>query len=97
MAVGNQATLTQALVNSYAAQLAIQLRSMCQQILTFQAAVVALGLTGLQGIGFTAADAQIILNMANYMATIAQVYQGTATQATTFNFENALTALTGIY
>lgn len=104
MAVGNQANLTQASVNAYAAQMALQMRNTCQQSLAFNAAIVALGLAGLEAIGFSPADAQTMINMAADMAQVAGVYNGTVqsggtggTGAILFNFQNALTALTGLY
>jgi hypothetical protein len=64
-----------------------------------------IGLTGLEnlggtGAGFSAADAQTVLNMINNMQTVQGVYKGTVQQggsggtgATLFNFEDALTPL----
>ena len=37
-----------------------------------------------------------MIQMANYMLTLSQVFEGTATQATEFDFQNALVALTGL-
>jgi hypothetical protein len=93
MAIGNQPTMAQ--LNGQAAQVAIQLRTACQQTLALQAYVVSLGSAGLQALGFTSGDATAMLNQCSYMATVAQVFQGTATQGSLFNFQNALVALTG--
>jgi hypothetical protein len=94
MAIGNQPTVVQ--LNGQAAQLATMFRTTAQQALYFQAYVVtALGSSGLVALGFTSGDATSMIAMANYMATCAQVFQGTATQGTTFNFQNALIPLTG--
>jgi hypothetical protein len=38
-------------------------------------------------------DAQLALNMINYLNTVAGVYRGTATQGTTFDFSNATCGL----
>jgi hypothetical protein len=100
MAIGNQPNVAQ--VNSQAAQIAVQFRSSAQAALQFQAYVVALGSTGLVALGFTSADAAALLAVANNMATLAQIYQGTVQQggtggtgASLFNFQNALVAVTG--
>lgn len=93
MAIGNQPNVQQ--INAQAAQLASTWRSTAQQTLAFQAYVVALGQAGLVTLGFTSGDATSMLTMANYMATMAQVFQGAATQASLFNFQNALVAVTG--
>jgi len=91
MSVGSQTT--QAKTDSTLTALATQMRDLATNVLHQQAFLNKLGLTGLQGLGYTAADAQTVLNDANYMATVMQVYKGTATQATVFNFEDALTSL----
>lgn len=93
MAIGNIPTMAQ--LNTQAYQIALLYRSAAQQALAFQAFVVAQGSAGLQGLGFAAADASALITQADYMATLAQVYTGTATQASLFNFQNALIALTG--
>jgi hypothetical protein len=100
MAIGNQPNVAQ--INSQAAQIALQHRANAQAALQFQAYVVALGQAGLVALGFAAADATALLTQANYMATLAQIYQGTVQQggtggtgASLFNFQNALVALTG--
>jgi hypothetical protein len=93
VAIGNIPSLAQ--VNSQAYQIALQYRSAAQQALAFQAYVNALGQSGLVALGFASADASALITQANYMATLAQVYEGTATQASLFNFQNALIALTG--
>lgn len=93
MAIGNQPNVAQ--INSQAAQIAMAFRANAQAALQFQAYVVGLGQAGLVALGFASGDATALLAAANYMATLAQVYQGTATQGSTFNFQNALVALTG--
>jgi hypothetical protein len=93
MAIGNAPSVAQ--LNSQAAQVALQLRSACQQALALQAYVVSLGQAGLVSLGFTSADATAMLNQCSYMATVAGVFTGTATQGSMFNFQNALVALTG--
>jgi hypothetical protein len=95
VAIGNQPN--QAQLNSQAAALAGQFRSNAQQALALQSYVVGLGNAGLVALGFTSADGTALTNCVNYMATLAQVYQGSATQPTLFNFQNALVTLTGPY
>lgn len=93
MAIGNIPNMQQ--VNSQAAQLAGTWRSTAQQTVAFQAYIGSLGTAGLEALGFTATDAASMITMSNYMLTLAQVFQGAATQSTDFNFQNALVALTG--
>jgi hypothetical protein len=95
VAIGNAPSVAQ--LNSQAAQIAGAFKSTAAQALTLQAYAVSLGQAGLTTLGFSAGDATQFLTMCNYMATLAQVYQGTATQGSLFNFSNALTALTGPY
>jgi len=100
MAIGNDPNMAQ--INSQIAQLAGTWRSTAQQTLAFQAYVVGLGTAGLIAKGFTSGDATSIINMANYMGTLAGVYGGTVQQggtggtgASLFNFQSALIAVTG--
>lgn len=93
MAIGNQPNVQQ--LNSQAAQLASTWRSTAQQTLALQAYVTALGQAGLVALGFASADATSFTTAVNQMATMAGLFQGTATQATAFNFQNAMVALTG--
>lgn len=93
MAIGNIPNMQQ--VNSQAAQLAGSWRTVAQQTVAFQAYISSLGTAGLIALGFASADATAMVTMSNYMLTMAQVFQGTATQASDFNFQNALVALTG--
>jgi hypothetical protein len=46
-------------------------------------------------LGFSSGDATAFTAVVNQMSTYAQIFQGTATQATLFNFQNACVALTG--
>lgn len=93
MAIGNQPNVAQ--LNAQAAQIASTWRSTAQQTLALQAYVVGLGQAGLVSLGFASADATALTNAVNQMATMAGLFQGTATQATTFNFQNAMVVLTG--
>jgi hypothetical protein len=91
MSIGSQTSTGN--VNSSLTQLALNLRGVTAEILQQWAYLNKLGLAGLQALGFTAADAQAVLDAVNHMATVAQVYRGTATQGSLFNFEDSLTSL----
>jgi hypothetical protein len=98
MTVGAQAT--QAQVDSFLSATALELRNMATKILQQQAFLNKLGITGLGVAGYTAADAQTVLDNVNHMATVMGVYKGTVQQggtggtgATLFNFEDYLTPL----
>jgi hypothetical protein len=94
MAVGNQPTV--AGINNSLSSYALQMRELTDQILNFQQflnGAAGLGSAGLVAIGYSTADAATVLAMANYLNTIAQVYRGTATQGTLFNFSNATSPL----
>ena len=101
MPIGNTPTTTFQ-VNNQGAQLAVQLRTLMGQISVFTGWVAQQGAQGLQNIGFTSDDAQAMLTMASYLSTFPLVYNGQLQQggnggtgAITFNFANALEALTG--
>ena len=101
MSIGNQPT-TAGQFNMQAANLAVQLRAVCSQILRMQAWVAQQGAAGLQNIGFSNTDAEAMLYQVGYINTVAQVYYGMVQQggtggagASTFDFDNALTTLTG--
>ena len=101
MPIGNEPT-TSFQVNNQAAQLAVQLRSVMQAIIIFQEWVAKKGAAGLQDIGFNSTDANAMLYQSGYMNTVAQIYYGNLQQggtggsgASTFDFSDALTTLTG--
>ena len=91
MPVGQQTT--EAGVNGILTTLSLQLREVCQDILQQQAYLNKLGSSGLQALGFTSPEATQVLDDANHMGTVAQVYKGTATQGSLFNFDDFLTHL----
>jgi hypothetical protein len=100
VSVGSQPS--QGNINQTLTSLALALREMSTDILEQWAYLNKEGLTGLDGLGFSAADAGLVLTMIDYMATVAQVYKGTVqaqgsggTGAIMFNFEDALTPLWG--
>jgi hypothetical protein len=89
-------------INSALTKNALALRDIMVSIAQLQEFMVALGLTGLEAIGFSSADAATALSMASYMNTVAGCYLGTVQQggtggtgAITFNFDNALCPLWG--
>lgn len=98
MTVGSQGN--QAQVNQTLTSLAIQWRNLALQTLQQGQYLNKEGLTGLEGMGFSAADAATVLTLINYMTTVAGCYKGTVQQggangtgAIMFNFEDALTPL----
>lgn len=91
MPVGNQAS--SAAVNQSLTTLALDLRGVCQSIRDFQTYVVTMGQSGLETLGFSAADAASVVSMASYLNTVSGVYFGTATQASQFDFDNQLSGL----
>jgi hypothetical protein len=91
MTAGQQVASTT--IDNKLTTLAVALRNDCQAIANFQEYVVSLGLAGLEAAGYSAADAQTVLNIASYLNTIAGVYKGTATQAAAFDFSNATCGL----
>lgn len=93
MAVGQQPT--QASINGALTQWALNLRNDCQGIGNFFEYVNGLGLAGLEALGFDSTDAQTVLTLVSYLNTVAEVYKGTATQASEFDFDNALSVVWG--
>lgn len=91
MAVGSQPS--QGNINQTLTTLALSLRDLANQIVDQRTYLNKLGTSGLEGIGFTASDASTVLQQIDYLGTVADLYHGTATQATAFNFEDALTSL----
>lgn len=89
-------------MNNIITSLAVQLRDVCRQISNLSLSVngQAQGLAYLQSIGYSNApnaanpggvsDAALAQNTISYLNTIAAVYFGTATQSTTFNFDQQL-------
>lgn len=112
MPVGNQASVQQ--VSNVLTNLAIQWRELTQTTIQQWSFINKLGLTGLENLGGTGAgfssaanpanpggvsDAQYVLTLIDYLATCAQVFQGTQGQAVAgqtaadFNFQDATTVL----
>ena len=100
MSVGAQTS--QGAVNQELSELAREWRDLAARTLRRQAEYNKLTATGLQGLGFSSADAATVLDDINHMATCAGCYKGTVQQggsggtgAILFNFEDFLTHLWG--
>lgn len=100
MAVGTQ--MTEAQVNAQLTGLALQLRSVMEQIDNFSTQVSNAGTAGMEAAGFSPTDAAAVLSFMGYMSTITGVYYGKVQQggtggtgASTFDFDNQLSALWG--
>lgn len=91
MTVGNQPT--QESLNNDLSQLAVQFRNICTGIQQFFEQVNDLGTSGLTALGFSSADATAFVNDTSLLNTPVGVYFGTATQATEFDFDNALSGV----
>lgn len=91
MAAGMQPTVTG--INQALSSYAQQLRNLCWQISNLNLEIGQLGTAGLEAIGYGAADAATVVNMAAILNTVAAVYAGTATQAAEYNFNTALAPL----
>jgi hypothetical protein len=96
VAVGTQVSVAQ--VNGQLTQLALQWRNVTQQTVNLFTTINQLGggtglPAGFQAAGFSAGDATTAGTLLGYMNTLAGLHNGTASQATMFNFANALSAL----
>ena len=89
-------------VNNIITALAVQLRNVARQVSNLNLAVngQGQGLAYLESVGYSGdanpgnpggiSDAQYALNMISYLNTVAGVYFGTATQGSTFDFDQEL-------
>ena len=95
MAIGNQSNAGN--VGQTLTTLAVAMRDLATSVLEQQAFLNKIGLAGLQQppFSFSPGDAQAVLDAINHMATPMQVYKGTASQGSAFNFEDSLTILWG--
>lgn len=96
------ATIGRGQIDNTITAFAVQLRNLAAEIRNLDVSVNGQGngLAYLESIGYDSAanpanpggvsDAQFALNMISYMHTISGVYFGTATQGTTFDFDQAL-------
>jgi len=98
MSIGNQPSV--AALNQSLSSYAIQMRELMTQIANLNMSIAQLGAAGLEalpappnGTQYSSADAAAVIATAAIMNTVAAVYFGTATQATEYNFNNALCGL----
>jgi hypothetical protein len=94
-------------MNNIITAFAVQLRNACRQIYNLNRNVngQGAGLDYLQSIGYSNADnpanpggvsdAALALSVISYLNTVAGVYFGTATQASTFDFDQQLSEVWG--
>jgi len=99
------ATIGHDQVNNTITSLAVRMRDLMEDVrhLDLEVNGQGNGLAYLQSIGFDGAanpanpggksDAQYALDTISYLHTVSGVYAGTATQATAFNFDQALSAV----
>lgn len=84
-------------VNAPLGTLAAQLRATADAIRREFSYVAKLGVAGLEAAPYSMApaDAQALFDAYNYLNTIASIYYGQATQATAFDFDDALALVRG--
>jgi hypothetical protein len=88
MTIGSNPTSQQ--LNTDLIALVVRVRDDCRDISDLaQQVAKAGGLTALESAGFTAPEATAYQQVLDYLSTIAGIFHGTATQGTTFNFEDA--------
>lgn len=92
MAIGNQASYSTSSLNSEMAQVAVDFHAAAGHAKDFFDRVNALGVAGLQALGFDAPTANAFFTLANQMNTAALIWFGQATQPQTFNYGNASAA-----
>lgn len=95
MPIGLQVNNSTSQLNTQLGTTAVAIRDACRNAIQFFQGANSLGLAGLEAIGFTAQDAQDMLNAASHLNTIAQVYYGLATQTPAFNFDDSLAEARG--
>lgn len=94
MAIGNQASYSTSSLNTEIAQVASNFHNAADHAIDFFERINALGVSGLQGIGFDSATAAAFFTLANQMNTAALIWMGQITQSQyqTFNYDNASAA-----
>lgn len=100
MPVGN--TVTQGNLNDQIGTCAVQMRDACAAAAKLWEYVTTLGsdeasqVSGLVTLGFNAGDAQTFWTKANNLYAVSQVYYGTLTQPSAFNYDSSLAAIRGL-
>ena len=89
MPIGNQITYSTSSLNAELGERANSTQTEMRADVDFFERINALGVAGLEAIGFSPDDAQKYFDTANALNTIAQIYFGQATQAQLFQFDNA--------
>ena len=92
MAIGNQTTYSVTSLNAELAQVAMDMHNANDHAIDFFERINKLGTAGLQNIGFDAPTATAFFTLANQMNTAGQVWNGAATQAALFNYDDASAA-----
>lgn len=79
-------------IDSSITNLSVAMRDLMQQVVNLSMNVngQGTGLATLESIGYSSADAQTAINAIAYLNTVAEVYFGTATQVSDFDFNNQL-------
>lgn len=98
MAIGLTSTTTPGDLNNQLGNYSLQLRNLMQSLREFTQwfdGLSAADQASQFGIVAGSADNTNLTNCMGYLSTIAGVYNGTATQATAFDFDNALSVLWG--
>lgn len=93
MPAGQQPTIPG--LNGSLTGVALRLRDVCRDIANLNQQIGNLGTSGLIALGTDSPTATDMVNSAAQMNTVAAVYFGTATQATTFDFNDACSSLWG--
>lgn len=93
MAVGTPTNMGN--VNQNLTGLAVNTRDLATVVLQKWSYYNKLGVPGLEALGFSAGDAQAVLDNINHLVIPFQVYKGTAAQPDLFSFEDYLTPLWG--
>lgn len=93
MSIGGQ--VNSSMIDAKLSSISVAMRDLMQQIKNLSTWIngQSTGLATLESLGYSASDAQLVLNMVSYLNTLAGVYFGTANQATNFNFDNQLSQI----
>jgi hypothetical protein len=96
MAIGNTGQTDPASLNAQAGGIASRMEALMDEAINFASWYNKLSAADQASLfGLDAADSQAMANCIGYMNTVGQVYFGSATQGTAFDFSDALTELRG--